>query len=70
MQSKILQNYLDDRGMKVLAVHPGWMRTPMGGLDADIAVEESAEAIHGLAAAAHGLDGRIYWDYKRQPINW
>jgi NAD(P)-dependent dehydrogenase (short-subunit alcohol dehydrogenase family) len=34
MASVILQNYLREKGIKVLAVHPGWMRTRMGGEDA------------------------------------
>ena len=34
MASMILQNYLRGKGIKVLAVHPGWMRTRMGGEDA------------------------------------
>ncbi|HEY1405805.1 MAG TPA: SDR family NAD(P)-dependent oxidoreductase, partial [Spirochaetota bacterium] len=31
MQSVILQNKLKPHNVKVLAIHPGWMRTDMGG---------------------------------------
>ena len=34
MRSKILQNHLKPRGFRVLAVHPGWMQTDMGGASA------------------------------------
>ena len=70
MQSKILQNYLMDQGIKVLAVHPGWMRTAMGGPDADISAEEAAEAIFNLADDPPGMEEPIYWDYRRQPLRW
>ena len=43
MQSKILQNYLKPRGFKILAIHPGWIRTNMGGPQAPLPAEGAAE---------------------------
>lgn len=70
MQSKILQNYLQPRGFKVLAVHPGWMRTDMGGADADLAADEAAEGIFQLATKSWDPEDAIYMDYRGQPLPW
>lgn len=70
MQSKILQNYLESRGFKVLAVHPGWMRTNMGGPNATISPDESAEGILQLALREWKADDPIYMDYRGVPLPW
>jgi NAD(P)-dependent dehydrogenase (short-subunit alcohol dehydrogenase family) len=70
MQSKILQNYLGPRGFKVLAVHPGWMRTNMGGLNATLDADEAADGIFRLAAREWKADDPIYMDYRGKPLPW
>jgi NAD(P)-dependent dehydrogenase (short-subunit alcohol dehydrogenase family) len=70
MQSKILQNYLKPRGFKVLAVHPGWMRTNMGGPDAALDPDQSANGIFQLAAREWKADDPIYLDFRGDPLPW
>lgn len=70
MQSKLLQNYLGPQGFKVLALHPGWMRTDMGGPQAAISADESAEHIFTLATQSWSPDDAIYFDYKGRTLPW
>jgi NAD(P)-dependent dehydrogenase (short-subunit alcohol dehydrogenase family) len=70
MQSKILQNYLKPRGFKILAVHPGWMQTDMGGVGADIPTDEAAEGVFRLTEKNWDADDEIYMDYRGQPLPW
>jgi len=70
MQCGILQRHLKPKGFKVLAIHPGWLRTDMGGAEADLDPEVSAEAIFGLATRKWSLDDPIYMDYTGKPLNW
>jgi NAD(P)-dependent dehydrogenase (short-subunit alcohol dehydrogenase family) len=70
MLSRILQNHLGPRGFKVLAVHPGWMRTDMGGAAADIEADEAAEGVYRLALREWGPDDPIYMDYRGRPLPW
>ncbi len=70
MASVILQNYLRDKGIKVLAVHPGWMRTRMGGEDAKYDTQESARAILALAVREWRMDGPVFVDHTGSPMRW
>ena len=59
-----------DKGWAVLSLHPGWVRTDMGGPGAAIDVETS---VHGLAdvierAVADRKDG--FFDYKGDTLPW
>jgi NAD(P)-dependent dehydrogenase (short-subunit alcohol dehydrogenase family) len=70
MASRILQNALAPAGFKVLAIHPGWMRTDMGGPEADIAPDEAADGIFELAMRQWQLDDNIYMDYQGTILPW
>lgn len=71
MQSVILQRYLKPDGIKVLAVHPGWVRTEMGGLDAPILPSESAAGIVTLAEKyIHKTGEGIFFDYDGNTREW
>jgi NAD(P)-dependent dehydrogenase (short-subunit alcohol dehydrogenase family) len=53
----------------VNSVCPGWVRTDMGGNDADRSVEEGADTIVWLAdGARHSLTGKFFRD--REEIDW
>jgi NAD(P)-dependent dehydrogenase (short-subunit alcohol dehydrogenase family) len=70
MASKIIQNALKARGFKVLAIHPGWMRTEMGGQDADIHPDEAADGIFQLAMRQWQPEDEIYMDYQGSILPW
>ncbi len=70
MQSVILQRRVRDDGVKVLAIHPGWMRTEMGGAEADIDPSESAAGIVAVIARETDPDGHMYFDYTGKPWEW
>ena len=70
IQSKVLQNYLAPEGIKVLAVHPGWMQTDMGGPEADVPPIESARGVYELSRQTWEIDGPIFVNYVGKPMKW
>ena len=58
------------KGITVLSLHPGWVKTDMGGAGADIDVETSTQGLKGVIdrAIADRKDG--YFDYKGDTIPW
>jgi NAD(P)-dependent dehydrogenase (short-subunit alcohol dehydrogenase family) len=72
MLTKILYNFSKDKGIKVVSIHPGWMKTDMGGKDADIYPEEASEGIIKFVKKIM-LQKELnhqYFDYKGNPMKW
>jgi len=58
-----------DRGAIAIVVHPGWVRTDMGGQSAPLSVEESADGVRDLIASlTPDQHGRFWtWDAREHP---
>ena len=69
MQSKLLENYLAGDGFRVLSIHPGWMRTDMGGKNADIEPREAALGIYEIINKRDKTTA-LYCDYKGKPLRY
>ena len=59
-----------DRGVTVLSVHPGWVKTDMGGSGADIDVETSVTGMADQLAAHAGAGVHKFVDYSGREIAW
>ena len=53
-----------------VALHPGWVRTDMGGAGADISVATSAADIRSTLAALTPADNGGFFNHDGQPLAW
>ncbi|MCS6997370.1 MAG: SDR family NAD(P)-dependent oxidoreductase [Casimicrobiaceae bacterium] len=60
---------LGRRGVRVLALHPGWVRTDMGGPQATLSPQESVAGMKQVIGKASALHGGFY-DYTGAAIPW
>jgi NAD(P)-dependent dehydrogenase (short-subunit alcohol dehydrogenase family) len=58
------------QGATCVALHPGWVRTEMGGDGADLSVEESAAGIRNTLAMLPASDKAAYLNYDGTTIGW
>jgi NAD(P)-dependent dehydrogenase (short-subunit alcohol dehydrogenase family) len=70
MQTRLLSNYLGDDGFRVLSIHPGWMRTDMGGKNAEIEPVEAAEGIYSIVTSPAPNTDVLFYDYKGAPLKY
>lgn len=58
-----------DRKLTVLNLHPGWVRTDMGGPSAPLSVEDSVRGLANVLETRHGAK-HLYLDYQGRAIPW
>ena len=61
---------LDGQSLTVLSLHPGWVKTDMGGEDAQIDVETSTRGLIDQVNAFAGKGGHHFVNYRGETIPW
>ncbi|MEC7658444.1 MAG: SDR family oxidoreductase [Pseudomonadota bacterium] len=61
---------LESRGVICISMHPGWVRTDMGGATAAVAVPDSAAGIRNVVAGLGRQDNGCFYDYTGAEIPW
>lgn len=60
----------DNPQLGVLLMHPGWVRTDMGGADAPLDIDSSCKGMVEQVSAAVGQPGLRYLDYQGNALPW
>jgi NAD(P)-dependent dehydrogenase (short-subunit alcohol dehydrogenase family) len=67
---KSLAGDLKSEGITVAVLHPGWVRTDMGGPDAAIEAPESVTGMRALIAGLKESDSGRFLNYDGTEISW
>lgn len=60
----------EDSGLSVLALHPGWVKTGIGGRAAPLEVEDSVPGLVEVIEKARGSHQRAFLDHEGTEIPW
>ena len=70
MAAKSLSVDLKDRGISIILLHPGHVRTDMGGPSAPVTPEESAAGMRKVVAGFDVADSGAFRNFDGSPIPW
>ncbi len=70
MVKRHLSLILGEKGMVTVALHPGWVRTDMGGPDAAVSPEDSAAGIFRIMTTATEDMNGGFFSYDGSPLPW
>ncbi|SDV05802.1 SDR family oxidoreductase [Pseudomonas mucidolens] len=65
-----LVTQLGEQKLTVLSLHPGWVKTDMGGEGADLDVQTSVRGLIAQVNAYAGKGGHHFVNYKGETIPW
>lgn len=58
------------QGATCVSLHPGWVKTDMGGDGADLAVEDSVAGMRATLASLSAADNGRFLNYDGAPLAW
>ncbi|XP_070537868.1 C-signal-like [Ptychodera flava] len=70
MVTKNLSIELKSDNILSVSLHPGWVKTIMGGKNALISPQESVQGLITVMATRHNEHNGYFYDYKGEPIPW
>jgi NAD(P)-dependent dehydrogenase (short-subunit alcohol dehydrogenase family) len=70
MISKGLANDLRGRGIIVVALHPGWVKTRMGGENAPVTTADCAQGQQKLLAGLNAAHSGKFFNYDGRELAW
>ena len=70
MFTKTLAAELGPEGFICAAIHPGWVRTDLGGGDAPLDVRQSVESIRRVIESLSQADNGSFWSYAGTQMKW
>lgn len=70
MVLKAAANEYGPQGATLIALHPGWVQTDMGGPDAQLGVTAAVEQMRGVLAGLSASDNGRFYDYSGRHLPW
>jgi len=67
---KSLSIDLADRGISVISLHPGWVKTDLGGPNAEIGTDESVAGLKSILQSAGPAQSGQFIEYNGSSIPW
>jgi NAD(P)-dependent dehydrogenase (short-subunit alcohol dehydrogenase family) len=70
MFTRSLAADLGPEGFTCITVHPGWVKTDMGGSSAPVEVEDSAAGIRRVIDSLSPADNGTFWTFEGDQMAW
>lgn len=70
MATKVFSTVLADQNVIVIAAHPGWVSTDMGGAQAPVKASETADGLYSLIEKLSPEDSGKFYSYTHETLPW